>query len=266
MGTTATNATRLDLRLQLRHPEMRGMPKYVRLQEVLIKAIGAGHWRQGERLPTEKELAATTNLSVGTVQRALRGLVGQGLVTRQQGLATFVADGRRQIQDPWHCRFLDQSGTEILPVYPKSVKRQQAKEPGPWTDYVGTGQIIRIDRQMDIGGEFTVYSRFYANKEVLGYFWECPIAELNGSNFRSLIARECNLPITHITRDVRMMKFGPDICKALGKAAPLTGVFLYAVARAGQGRTVYYQEYFIPPTLRFLHFSEGYEASEHPVT
>ncbi|MGE0806565.1 MAG: GntR family transcriptional regulator [Burkholderiaceae bacterium] len=253
-----------DLHRQLAQPDRRGVPKYIRLQEALVDAISAGKWKQGERLPTEKALVESTRLSLGTVQRALRGLAGQGLVVRQQGLATFVAGPRREIEDPWHCRFLDESGTKTLPVYPKSVKRQSTRERGPWNDYIGDGRIMRIDRQLDIGGEFTVYSRFYASTELLGYFWECPIGELNGTNFRTLIARECHLPITHITRDLRMMEFAADICAALGKPPPLTGIYLYAIARAGQGRSIYYQEYFIPPTPRFLHFSEGYEAAEHP--
>lgn len=266
MQTPGAEVRHLELRRQLGHPDLRGVPKYIRLQEALIKVIGAGHWKQGERLPTEKELARSTKLSLGTVQRALRGLVGQGLVVRRQGLASFVAGARREIQDPWHCRFLDETGMEILPVYPRSVKRTLARERGPWTTYVGTGRIVRIDRELDVGGEFAVHSRFYANTDVLGYFWECPIAELKGRNFRALITRECHLPITHITRDVRVMEFSPEVCKAIGRGSPCTGMYLYAVARAGQERAIYYQEYFIPPTQRFLHFSEGYRPEEHPAS
>ena len=95
-------------------PGLRGIPKYMRFQEVLVHAIKDGHWKPGDKLPTEKELAALSRLSVGTVQRALRNLVDQGLVVRQQGLASFVAETQRRMEHPWHCRFLNDSETEVL--------------------------------------------------------------------------------------------------------------------------------------------------------
>ena len=266
-GSVATarskNKRPFELLSDLAHPDMRGMPKYIRLQEALVDAITSGHLKAGQRLPTEKELAASTRLSVGTVQRALRGLVDQGLVFRHQGLASFVADTQRQMKDPWHCRFLDDNGTDVLPVYSKALKRQLTKGQGAWTRYLGTGRIIRIDRRINIGGEFDVHGRFYASRDLLGYFWDCPFAELNGTSFRKLITRECKLPITHITHDLKVMTFGADICKSLNLKPPSTGLFVCAVARAGRDQCIYYQEFFMPPTSRFLHLSEGYDASAH---
>ena len=47
-------------------------------------------------------------------------LVDEGVVVRRQGQGTFVSDravGR--MHAPLHCRFVDDSGTAYLPVYPE---------------------------------------------------------------------------------------------------------------------------------------------------
>ena len=81
-------------------PEMEGVPKYVQLREALSTALRRGEWKAGDRLPTETELVELTALSLGTVQRALRDLVDDGLVVRNQGSGTFVAESRAPIDTP----------------------------------------------------------------------------------------------------------------------------------------------------------------------
>lgn len=65
-------------------------PKYVQVSELLIREINAGHWREGERLPVEAELAGELNVAVGTLRKALARLEEQGLLERRQGSGTYV--------------------------------------------------------------------------------------------------------------------------------------------------------------------------------
>lgn len=46
----------------------------------------------GSMIPSEMKLAAELGVSQGTVRRALNGLVDEGLLTRRQGLGTFVPE------------------------------------------------------------------------------------------------------------------------------------------------------------------------------
>ncbi|QPM90464.1 GntR family transcriptional regulator [Pseudooceanicola algae] len=46
----------------------------------------------GAMIPSEMKLAAELGVSQGTVRRALNGLVDEGLLTRRQGLGTFVPE------------------------------------------------------------------------------------------------------------------------------------------------------------------------------
>ena len=256
--TAATHEEALGRRLG--RPGMQGVPKYLRLQEAIIDCAREGHWKPGDRLPAEEELAAHARMSLGTVQRALRNLSAQGIVIRQQGLGSFVGETQKRMQDPWHCRFLDEGTGEILPVYSKAIRRQLVSERGAWSNYLGNGRILRIDRRIDIGGEFNIYSRFYADRGLLGYFWNCPLAELNGANFKILITRECRLPITDIKHSLRLTGFATEIGKMINVGRDETGMFLFSMAYAGRDTCIYYQEFYIPPTRRFLRFSEGVES------
>src|SRR5690606_21792152 len=130
----------------------------------IAEGVEAGYWKAGERLPTEEELVQMTSFSLGTVQRAMRVLVDQGIVVREHGLGTFVAKQQLRIQDPWHCRFLDEDGTTILPVYATLLSRDYASGEGEWRRYFEDGkprQIVLIERNIDINSEFKVFTRFF---------------------------------------------------------------------------------------------------------
>ena len=68
----------------------KGVPAYLQLRDQFARAIAAGQWRADEAIPTEAELAARHGVAVGTVRKAIDGLVLDGLLQRLQGRGTFV--------------------------------------------------------------------------------------------------------------------------------------------------------------------------------
>lgn len=239
---------------QLRRPSKGGQPKYVRLTDALVEAITSGYWKPGDKLPTEEELAELTPFSLGTVQRALRNLSEQGIVVRQHGLGSFVAETDLRLEDPWHCRFLDDDGESYLPIYSKALKREAIKGNGPWSTHFPQGfdNVFRIDRVINVNNEFNVFTQFYTDRRLLPALWETPLAKLNGVNFKRLIARESNVPITRVGHFVRATQFDDRIVSVLQVQPPAFGIFMQAVAQMGREACVYYQEFFIPPTNRTL--------------
>lgn len=235
-----------------------GRPKYARLREMMIEAIKSGYWRPGVKLPTEVELAEATPFSLGTVQRALRDLAAEGILVRRQGLGTFVTATQKPLQDPWHCRFVEANGERTLPVFSITLARQRVTERGAWSRHLPNPArgLVRIDRQIIINNEFTVYSRFFTDPKLLPPFAKYPLKRLNGANFMLLIAEECRLRITKLTQDVVMTRFEPEIADILGVEPKSSGFYIKAFAYAGAGICVYYQELFVPPTERPLRFSE----------
>ncbi len=66
------------------------LPVFQQIAELLARQIKAGHWREGERLPTEAELAASLSVAVGTLRKALAILEDEGVLERVQGSGTYV--------------------------------------------------------------------------------------------------------------------------------------------------------------------------------
>lgn len=75
------------------------------LREAILDKLQSGHWRAGDRLPTERELSESHGVSRTTVRKALLDLKQQGLIEQTVGSGTFVAEhvrarlGQRVQQD-----------------------------------------------------------------------------------------------------------------------------------------------------------------------
>ena len=71
--------------LQLSPRYSEALPMYYRLQQTLIDKIICQDWKAGMQLPSEREIAATMGISVGTVRKALENMVHKGYLSRIQG-------------------------------------------------------------------------------------------------------------------------------------------------------------------------------------
>lgn len=75
----------------------RALPKTIQVSEILIREIAAGRYPDGTRLPTERKMAETLGVAVGTVRRALAILEERGLLRRVQGSGNYV-QARAEVQ------------------------------------------------------------------------------------------------------------------------------------------------------------------------
>ena len=73
-------------------------PVYTQIANNLLKQIGAGDLRPGDRLPTERELSQVLEVNRMTVRRAFQVLEQQGLLIRRQGAGTYVAEPKIERQ------------------------------------------------------------------------------------------------------------------------------------------------------------------------
>ncbi len=67
------------------------LPIYAKVKHAISHKISTGQWQEEQRIPSEAEMVKALGVSRMTVNRALRELTAEGLLTRQQGLGTFVA-------------------------------------------------------------------------------------------------------------------------------------------------------------------------------
>lgn len=72
------------------------LPIYVQIAELLVRDIAANRLIDGERLPPERDMAASLGIAVGTLRKALAELEKRGLLERRQGSGNYI----RAVSDP----------------------------------------------------------------------------------------------------------------------------------------------------------------------
>ena len=65
---------------------------HAQLADIIREKIYSMEWGMGTKIPSEHELMAYFNVSRGTVRRALKSLVDEGLLVQRHGKGTFVME------------------------------------------------------------------------------------------------------------------------------------------------------------------------------
>lgn len=75
------------------------VPKYYKIYEELLNEIRSGKYQENDRFPSDTELVKKYKVSRGTVREAIKLLLQQGFLVREQGKGTFVTY-KKIHQDP----------------------------------------------------------------------------------------------------------------------------------------------------------------------
>jgi GntR family transcriptional regulator len=70
-------------------------PIFLQIRQRLIQMVLTGAVREGEALPSVRQISAELSVNPLTVTRAFEALVGLGVVEKRRGLGMFVSDGAR---------------------------------------------------------------------------------------------------------------------------------------------------------------------------
>ena len=165
------------------------IPKYRRLMTALHDAIGSGIVAPGDRIPTEKDIASALPFALGTVQKALNGLVAQGLLRRNRRSGTFVSDTARPLDDMSQFVFERADGTVIDSVLTEITGMEITQDTGAWSTVLGacTAGYIRIMRTDHVDPAYRCYVEIYLRADRYpGLLDENP-HNLSGRNIRTLI-------------------------------------------------------------------------------
>lgn len=73
-------------------PSLAFQPLYKQVEEHVTQLIVEQRWKPGEMLPNEFQLAEEFGVSQGTVRKALNSLTNAKILSRRQGVGTFVSE------------------------------------------------------------------------------------------------------------------------------------------------------------------------------
>ena len=130
--------------MALFHLERGPVPLHHQIYLDLSSALAADEWKRGDRLPTERELAARYGCSLITVRRALDELAREGRHERTRGRGTFVTAPAILRDISGHVGFADEMRS--LGAQPYSVVVTARQEPAS----LATARALRMEPRAEI--------------------------------------------------------------------------------------------------------------------
>lgn len=203
------------------------VPKYYQLAEILRQQISEGVLNPGDQLPTEDALCQAHNVSRGTVREAVRVLVNDGLIIREQGRGTFVAapgqpsptfftlssfeeDMRRQERQP-SSQVLT---AEVIPATSEIAARLEIPVGEP---------VIHIIRLQLADGHPVVHEIRYLAQKL------CPDLlndDLENTSLHWLLIHKHGIPLVRMTHTVEAGALSSSQAKLLQAEAGATAFFV----------------------------------------
>lgn len=179
-------------------------PIYFRIQESIRRRIVDGEFRTGDRLPSETELARDFRTTRVTVRHALSRLAYDGLILRQAGRGTFVADRSSIVSriDTLQCHSFEQQVAlrgKVVSYGAISFKQVESPSDVALRLSVPEGsKLYRLDRQRKIDEHIVgVEIRFIPT--VYGeHVTQHMLERESAHDFLSVIARD-PLPVIEVT-------------------------------------------------------------------
>lgn len=217
------------------------LPYYYQLKEFLVEQIESGNWKSGQQLPSEPEFCQRLGVSRTVVRHALQELVYEGLLYRQQGKGTFVAEPKIseslvQSLSGFYEDMEDRGLTPVSQVLEQSLTPANKKVAEYLEVPVGT-PVIKIERLRSVNGEPIVLVTTYLPYETCPALME---EDLSRQSLYALLEGKYGLEIARGRRTLEVVPASEYEARLLGveENAPL--VLLNSVSYLKDGRPIEY--------------------------
>jgi len=146
------------------------VPFYFQLKQLITDEIKAGRWAPGDRIASEAELCDHFGVSRTTVRQALAELESEGLLVKEKGRGTFVAEPR---SSSWFLQsshgFHDEATRAGRQVTSQVLRRELAPLP-QWAalalDLPAGSDGVTLERLRSVDGELVMYVESHLLEEL----------------------------------------------------------------------------------------------------
>lgn len=137
------------------------MTLYRQVQRELIADIQSGKYPLGMPLPNETDLALRFQVSIGTLRRAVDGLVADKVLLRQQGRGTFVGE---MDQERFMYQFFKIEGRDGVREFPQIrllsfAQGRASGEEAQALQLLGPAKVYRFENLLSLQGRPVVHDR-----------------------------------------------------------------------------------------------------------
>lgn len=202
------------------------VPRYHQLKEILRKRIELGEFKPGDQFPTEEQLCQEYGVSRGTVGRAIKILVDEGWLRREQGRGTFVTRPSlspvffrlANFTEDMQQRGLEPStrllGLEVVPANEEIATRLQM--------LVGA-KVIKISRLRLASGRPMAYETRYLAYDLCPQLME---EDLEHQSIHSLLIDKYNIPLIRACHTIEARVLSEEEAKLLEVEPGSAGFFI----------------------------------------
>lgn len=191
-------------------------PLHAQITEALQLQIEAGELKAGENFPSERELAERFGVSRMTVRQALQRLRADGLIYRERGVGTFVANRKIDV----HTRNLSGFSEEMvsLGLTPTSrvlqLKRETADDQiAQDLDLDASDEVFRLERLRLADDEpMALETTFLAAQ----FCPELDKIDLTKNSLYQVLVEEYNLQMHHAAESLEAAAATSFVAKQLG--------------------------------------------------
>lgn len=196
------------------------LPKYRRLMNAIQNSMENGRLAPGDRLPTEQDFVRAVPYALGTVQRALNGLVTQGLLKRSRRSGTFVSDRIRPLDDTSQFDFKRTDGSPIGDVLSEITDISRTHDQGRRTAVLGDcpAGFVEIRRMDRIGSDFECYVEIHLRADRFSDLLTKDRQALSGQNIRTVLSAQYNLAVASLEVSSGAVKASSRPAQELGIA------------------------------------------------
>lgn len=207
------------------------IPQRQTLFEQVSQSIGemihSGHWHPGEMLPNEIELANLFRVSPGTMRRALKLLVDSGVLVRQQGRGTFVAEFSRN-ETMVYDRFIrlvpDQPTMDApSPTATELIFFRKEISPATVIDALqllpGT-EVLHAARLLKTATGPVTHDELWANATIFHELNEHNLDKHEEKMLYAFYQRVCGVTITNCTEELRAVLLTDELCACFQTQSP----------------------------------------------
>ncbi len=217
------------------------IPYYIQVKDALQERIRRGDWQPGAQLPGEPELCRIFNVSRTVIRQALKDLMYEGMIVREKGRGTFVAEpkiseGLVQRLTGFYEDMVSQGYTPVTQVLKQEKAPANPKVAAHLEIEQGT-PVIAIERLRFVQDEPIVLVTTYLPYDL------CPgllDADLTLQSLYAFLERRCGVMIARGRRIIEAVAANDYEARLLRvkKAAPL--IMLDSVSYLNNGTPVEY--------------------------
>ncbi|MEO0383573.1 MAG: GntR family transcriptional regulator [Pseudomonadota bacterium] len=223
------------------------LPVYLQISEMLIRDIGSGRLRDGERLPPEREMAASLSISVGTLRKSLGELEKQSLLERVHGSGNYVrASGNPSgVYAFFRLELVEGGGLPTADV----LDIERLPKPDHLPDFGVSPQGHRIRRLRSLGGQPAAVEEIWLDASYVEQLNRDAISESLYLYYRQAL----NLWITRVEDRVGV-GYVPDWApKTFGQPAGAPAGLVERLSYAKDGQVAEFsRNWFDPNTVRYI--------------